>query len=278
MERRHALVKENTSEDTIIASWWDYGYWITTLSERTTIADNATLIDWQIKKLAYTLITTPENSWHILSSDYTQNVSDYLGEKTILSFGGQLESEFNSNFEKEFGTKCIPIFKSEAWEMGDGTLEQSCNPITKGMDADYFIIYLAGERFYTESSNIPLHTLEGGGDESKKTWFAKISNHQVSKMVENDNITPTKFFMENTTLGMLTPFSIYKYVEPNTGRSFDEYRDGLIPVYLYNLKFKDPENDPFYLVYASPSFYNQNPGVMSAVLIYKINHNYNPEN
>ncbi|MBT7359407.1 MAG: hypothetical protein HN808_02295, partial [Thaumarchaeota archaeon] len=202
-------VKENTSEDTVIASWWDYGYWITTLSERTTIADNATLIDWQIKKLAYTLITTPENSWHILSSDYTQNVSDYLGEKTILSFGGQLESEFNSNFEKEFGTKCIPIFKSEAWEMGDGTLEQSCNPITKGMDADYLIIYLAGERFYTGSSSIPLHTLEGGGDESKKTWFAKISNHQVSKMVENDNITPTKFFMENTTLGMLTPFSIY---------------------------------------------------------------------
>ena len=159
--------------------------------------------------------------------------------------------------------------------MGDGTLEQSCNPITKGMDADYLIIYLAGERFYTERSSIPLHTLEGGGDESKKTWFAKISNHQVSKMVENDNITPTKFFMENSTLGMLTPFSIYKYVEPNTGRSFDEYRDGLIPVYLHDLKFKDPENDPFYLVYASPSYYNQESGPMSIVLIYKINQDYN---
>ena len=43
-------IKENTPEDAIIASWWDYGYWITTLSERTTLADNATLIDWQIKK------------------------------------------------------------------------------------------------------------------------------------------------------------------------------------------------------------------------------------
>ena len=186
-----------------------------------------------------------------------------------------MESEFNSKFQDDFGKKCKTIFKSEAWEMGDEKLEQSCNPITKGMDADYLIIYLAGEKFYTESSSIPFHTLEGGGDESKKTWFAKISNHQVSKMVENDNITPTKFFMENTTLGMLTPFSIYKYVEPNTGRSFDEYQDGLIPVYLHDLKFKDPENDPFYLVYASPSYYNQESGPMSIVLIYKINQDYN---
>ena len=74
---------------------------------------------------------------------------------------------------------------------------------------------------------------------------------------------------------MLTPFSIFKYVEPNTGRTFDKYYDGLIPVYLSELKLKDPENDPFYLVYASPSFYNQNPGVFSSVLIYKVNPDYN---
>ena len=84
--------------------------------------------------------------------------------------------------------------------------------------------------------------------------------------------------MENSTLGMLTPFSIYKYVEPNTGRTFDTYQNGLIPVYVNDLKFKDPENDPFYLVYASPSFYSQEPGVMSAVLVYKINHDYHPQN
>ena len=97
-------------------------------------------------------------------------------------------------------------------------------------------------------------------------------------MVENDNITPTKFYMDNTTLGMLTPFSIYKYVEPNTGRAFDNYQNGLIPVYVNNLKFKDPENDPFYLVYASPSFYTQEIGPMTAVLIYKINSDYNSFN
>ena len=97
-------------------------------------------------------------------------------------------------------------------------------------------------------------------------------------MIENDNITPTEFYMENTTLGMLTPFSIYKYVEIGTGSTFDQYQNGLIPVYVNDLKFKDPETDPFYLVYASPSYYGQEPGPMHAVLIYKINHDYIPQN
>ncbi|MDC0169687.1 hypothetical protein OAI67_01350 [Candidatus Nitrosopelagicus sp.] len=266
-------IKQNTPEDTVIASWWDYGYWITSLSERTTLVDNSTLIDWQIKKMAYTLITTPDNSWQILSSNYTEDISLYLGNENILKFGGQLESEFNKNYLEKFGVPCKQIFKHEAQKLNVG--EESCNPITKGMDADYLLIYVAAERIYTENSNVPFYTLEGGGDESKKTWFAKISNHQLSKMVENDNITPTKYYMKNSTLGMLTPFTIFKYVEPNTGRTFDEYHNGLIPVYVDDLKFKDPENDPFYLVYASPSFYNQQPGPLSMVFIYKINSGYN---
>ena len=200
----------------------------------------------------------------------------YLTNENILKFGGTLESEFSKNYLEKNGVTCEQIFKHEAHKLN--VEEESCNPITKGMDADYLLIYVVGERFYPDGINIPLYTLEGGGDESKKAWFTKISNHQISQMLENDNITPTKFYMENTTLGMLTPFSIFKYVELNTGRTFDTYQNGFIPVYVNDLKFKDPENDPFYLVYASPSFYNQDPGLMSAVLIYKINHDYDPQN
>ena len=45
-------LKENTPEDAVIAAWWDYGYWINTLGERKTLADNSTLIDWQIRKIS----------------------------------------------------------------------------------------------------------------------------------------------------------------------------------------------------------------------------------
>ena len=263
-------LKENTPEDAVVASWWDYGYWITTLSERTTLSDNATLIDWQIKKMAYALITTPENSWHILNSDYTEDVSSYLTDENVFAWGDQTYSDWLS--DNEINHDCIPISAMDAKKLGMD--QKICFPVGQGLDADYVIIFLVGERFYSSNSNIPLYTLEGGGDESKKTWFALISNHQVSKYVQNDNITPTDYYMENSTLGMLTPFSIFKYAEPNTGRTFDEYQNGLIPIYVNDLKFKDPENDPFYLVYASPSFYSQEPGTVSTVLIYKINPDY----
>jgi len=266
-------IKQNTSEDAVIASWWDYGYWITTLSERTTLADNATLIDWQIQKIGYSLITTPENSWNILSSDYTEDVSMYLTNENVLKFKGTLEQEFKKNYLEKYGVACEPIFEKEAQKLNVNV--DTCNPVTKGMDADYLVIYLAGERFYTGNSNVPLYTLEGGGDESKKTWYVKISNHPLYKYVESDNITPTKYYMENSTLGVLTPFSIYKYVQPNTGKTFDDYQIGLIPVYKHDLKLKDHETDPYYLVYASPSYYSQETGPMSAVFVYKINHDYN---
>ena len=261
-------IKQNTHEDAVIASWWDYGYWITTLGERTTIVDNATLIDWQIKKMAYALITTPENSWNILSSDYNTIITSSLSSKFLDPV--YLDEP---GFTPVDEPNCI----SPKNNFPDNPTN-FCNPKIRGMDADYLLIYLAGERFYVPEMNVPLYTIEGGGDESKKTWNTKISNHEVSKYVQDDNITPTEFYMENSTLGMLTPFSIVMYVEPNTGRTFDKYQSGFVPVYVNELKFKDPENDPFYLVYASPSFYSQEAGVMSTVLIYKINHDYNPQN
>ena len=134
-------LKQNTSEDAVIASWWDYGYWITTLSDRTTIVDNATLIDWQIKKMAYALITTPENSVKILGSHYSEDISEYLGEENILAWGGDITND----------PACKQVFKLEASKLG--VPEESCNPVTRGMDADYVLVFVAGERFAAEGGN-----------------------------------------------------------------------------------------------------------------------------
>ena len=59
-------LKMNTPENAKIASWWDYGYWITTLSERTTYVDNATLDTREIQKMATVLLSEPEVSWNML--------------------------------------------------------------------------------------------------------------------------------------------------------------------------------------------------------------------
>ena len=250
-------LKYNSDEDAVIASWWDYGYWITTLSDRTTIVDNATTIDWQIKKMAYSLITTPENSWHILNSHFTEDISEYLDYEKAGCWGLDLDCKIN------------PEQKHLGWS------NNAPGPITKGMDADYILILVSGDRIDIPGSNLFFYNLDGGGDESKKHWFMKISNHNVSQFVESDGMVPTPYFMENSTLGKLIPFSVYKFVEVNTGRTFDEYAYGLVPIYTKDVKFLDSDNDPFYLVYASPSFYSEMPGPFTTVLIYKINADYN---
>ena len=70
-------LRENTPEDAVIASWWDYGYWISTLAERKTLADNATVLDWQIRKIASMYMSTPNNAWQILTSDAETDVGSY---------------------------------------------------------------------------------------------------------------------------------------------------------------------------------------------------------
>jgi len=254
-------IKENTDENAVIASWWDYGYWITTLSDRTTIVDNATLIDWQIKKIAYSLIANPNVSWNILHSEPTEDISQYLDYEKVGCWSKPIECDVN---DENTRNEWLSDIKNP--EFG----------VTKGLGADYIVIYLIGERFYIESTPTPLYTLEGGGDESKKTWFAAISNHQASTYVHDDNISPTNYYMENSTLAQLIPYKILKFVEPNTGRTFDNYSSGLIPVYVNQLKFTDRVNDPFHFVFASSSFYSTDPGPMLAVLVYKINPDYQP--
>tara|TARA_B110000263_G_scaffold232573_1_gene228736 strand:- start:457 stop:774 length:318 start_codon:yes stop_codon:yes gene_type:complete len=104
----------------------------------------------------------------------------------------------------------------------------------------------------------------------------RISNHDASKFIQDDGLTPRPYFMENSALGKLIPFSIFKYADMNSDRTFDEYKAGFIPIYYKDVKYLDSETDPFYLVYASPSFYSEVAGPMTAVLIYKINPNYLP--
>ena len=66
-------IKNNTPQNAVIASWWDYGYWITTLSDRTTLIDNATLIDSRIKDVAKIFLSSPDQGWNLLrewNADY----------------------------------------------------------------------------------------------------------------------------------------------------------------------------------------------------------------
>ena len=83
-------VKINTPENAIISSWWDYGYWITALSDRTTLIDNATLSTWQIEKMAEIFMSNPDDSWKILNDWNVDYVMIFVSGEKYPSNDGEI--------------------------------------------------------------------------------------------------------------------------------------------------------------------------------------------
>ena len=86
----------NTPPNSVIASWWDYGYWITTMSQRTTLVDNATISTSQIQKIAEIFLSTPNDAWKMLQemkSDYVVvfvagQKLNFQDEKSLYTLSG----------------------------------------------------------------------------------------------------------------------------------------------------------------------------------------------
>jgi dolichyl-diphosphooligosaccharide--protein glycosyltransferase len=219
-------IEQNTEKDAVIASWWDYGYWITTLGNRTTLADNATINSTRIATLAKMLIS-----------------------------------------DEESGLK-----------------------IAQDLQADYILVYSVGQvRFFGQANNtdtgaperVAIYTLGQGGDESKKQWFMRIGGFDERQYIERDGFTPTPEFWNNTLLGKLFPFEPLYYASfgPQGLTNVREtWADGLVGLYSKNVKYpaNSTGNQPLELVYASPSFENED-NIMFGVFIYKVNHDYMPK-
>jgi dolichyl-diphosphooligosaccharide--protein glycosyltransferase len=95
-------IKNNTPEDSVIAAWWDYGYWITTMSDRTTLADNFTGNHTRIELIAKTLLSPPDEAWNNLQemgADYIvvfvagQRIDQGQNEPVYVLNGGGDESK-----------------------------------------------------------------------------------------------------------------------------------------------------------------------------------------
>ena len=209
-------LKTETPENAKILSWWDYGYWIETLGDRTTYADNATLDTQIIKKTAQMFYSSPDSAW-----------------KELVA-----------------------------------------------IDADYVLIWVTAERVVS-SSNVPMYLLGiGGGDETKRFWFAKVAQAPLEKYFFDDLVSGPNAFWHDTFLGKMIPFSPVLYLDPVHEKSYNQYQPNTVAVYAKDYKFSsnpiDALDEPLQLVYTSPSFDRTDDGEISGVLIYKVNKDYKP--
>ncbi|MSS86450.1 MAG: hypothetical protein EXS77_04790 [Nitrosopumilus sp.] len=204
-------IKMNTPENSVVAAWWDYGYWIQTLGERSTLSDNSTLIDHVIQSTAKMFLSSPDDSWNML----------------------------------------------------------------KEMKADYVVVFVAANRVGDTADGQPVYVLNGGGDESKIQWFVKISELPFNNYIESDGVTPTDYFLNETMLGNMIPYTPLAYYNYDYTKQAESYIPGFIPISIKDIKYAD-DTDPVKLVYSSSSF-NDDSTSLTSVLVYQVNKNYSPE-
>ena len=205
-------IKLNTPENSVVASWWDYGYWIQTLSERTTLADNSTLIDWKIKQIAEIFLSSPNDAWKTLQE----------------------------------------------------------------INVDYVVVFVAGEKLNADIAGQRVYYLANGGDESKIPWFIRIAELPEEKYLEHNTNVKNNYFWNETLLGKMIPFNVATYYNTSNNQESKTFKPGFTPLSIKEIAYTDSQNDPLHLVYASPSFYNENPGPMTGVFVYEVNKNYIP--
>ena len=205
-------IKNNTPKDAVIASWWDYGYWISTLAERATINDNSTCCTNIIANVAKMFLSSPEEGWQML----------------------------------------------------------------RDMQADYVVVFVSGQRLAVDNGDQPLYVLQGGGDESKKQWFIRIADKDITQYLESDGLSGTNSFWNDTLLGKMFPFTTLAYVNLQTNQQSATYQPGFTPIYVKDIKYPSDSNGPLRLVHASPSFNAEKGQPMISVFIYEVNKDFVP--
>ncbi len=239
-------IKYNTPQNAVIIAWWDYGYWINVMGNRSTVADNATLNDTRIAEIGQMFMSNPAQAYTL------------------------------------------------AKDMGDG------RPV-------YVLTFLTGS-VLTEDGTPVYYTLQipagngftaGGGDESKKQWFIRISGLNESEFLEcpqitatctnvdDFNLTPTA--LSNTLFGEMIPFTFSSWYSlsnqtTSTTYSFDSNNNPPLELFSYPATYQlNGTASPFQIAYTSPSLTNpiQCGGsstspidCFTSVLVYQLNSNY----
>ncbi|MFX1519041.1 MAG: STT3 domain-containing protein [Promethearchaeota archaeon] len=140
-------LREETDEDAVIAAWWDYGYWIEAIGNRTTLVDNATTNSTQIAWVGAALMSTPENATKIfkmLGADYvlvhfTGAVGGTGGDEGKWTWMTKIAEQqlfnetkikYSDYYDEETGTPKDPYYDSLLYQLLYYQFPQAPRPVS----------------------------------------------------------------------------------------------------------------------------------------------------
>jgi dolichyl-diphosphooligosaccharide---protein glycosyltransferase len=225
-------VNQNTPTNSVIISWWDYGYWFTVMGNRTTLVDNATLNSTRIQQVGDLLMA---NSTQAAAMARTMGG----GRPTYVAIfitGSILSSSFT------------------------------------GLSSSYYVMQVPSGGGFTagggDESKKQWFIRIGNLTESKYLECPGLSNTEVTSAgqpcstVDDFNLTP--YAADSTLFGRLLPFRLTGYLYTSSSTSGIQFSstytvgsNGAPPIqaFSYPSSYVYPANStgPFKLAYVSPS-------------------------
>ncbi len=255
-------VRQDTPTNSIVISWWDYGYWFAVMGNRTTTADNATLNSTRIAEIGQMFMSNATQAAKIAKS----MAGDRPAYVAMFLTGSIVPISSQSGTAQNYYLLQVPS--------GGGGFTAGGGDESKKQ----WFIRIGG---LNES-----HFLECSG--SSSTSSPLTSSGQPCQSFDDFNLTP--YALQNTLFAQLFPFKLGGYLVSETVNNrpqivlLSNYQfgtNGIPPVeaftYPASYTFGTNSSGPFRLAYASPSMSNPVPcpgntnlQCLTAILIYQV--------
>jgi dolichyl-diphosphooligosaccharide--protein glycosyltransferase len=228
-------VRQDTPTNSVIISWWDYGYWFTVMGNRTTVVDNATLNSTRIAQVGQLLMSNATQA-AAMAESMGKGRPTYVA---IFVTGSIFPVSTSSGTSSQYYIMQVPSGSGFTAGGGDESKKQ------------WFIrIGNMSESKYLECPGLSANELTSAG--------------QPCQSVDDFNLTP--YAIQNSLFGQLLPFKLAGYLYTSGSGSsasiafsqsytFGSNRAPPIEAFTYPSSFKYSSNStgPFRLAYVSPS-------------------------
>jgi dolichyl-diphosphooligosaccharide--protein glycosyltransferase len=166
-----AWIRDNTPQSSVVMAWWDYGYWITALADRKTLADNGTQNTTQIAMIAQMFMRNETTSIPMM---------------------------------EKYNVDYVVVFVTYA-----RTSSTATSPSFLGAGEDgkwYWMVKIANETSYGDQTVLfqektSVTASATGGSSTTITYYRILENG--NKIISNDTISSGQNLNDNSVLGFM---------------------------------------------------------------------------
>jgi dolichyl-diphosphooligosaccharide--protein glycosyltransferase len=242
-----------TPTDSTFVAWWDYGYWIAVMGNRTSLADNATINETQIAQIGRVLVSSPHTSMQLLramhSPTYILIFIAGFREALPSQTGGPGTIIYTLTVPTPYPSPSGGDESKKQWFIRIGNTTCGCLEETVGPQALMYPDDFTPTPYFWSNSTLG----------------------QLIPLVSTNLYGSAAYFAGNT---QAQPSNGYSSTYLPSNGNVSGINAGYTDIFEYQMKMPAGNSSaPFELAFESSSLPGTSTGFFSSVLIYKINYN-----